>query len=353
MPKDLILSKAQQETLDSFTKIDEHFYTLHYKSDYFLDKLLKTGCSCLKETAEFIADEMNLSSKYLDIKTGRFACTSFNAVTQDNENILARNFDFKDSPCLAVWCEPENGYKSIGMIDLNFMLYGYKHQIIDKSKTKTKLLMAPYVCTDGINEKGLAIAVLEIKSKPAKQTAKGKLPLTTTCMIRAVLDKCATVEEAITLFNRYNMNDVLFCNYHYHLLDKTGKSVLLEYVDNKLRILDKPEFENENTSSFFCANFFVSRDGDNEKGFGYDRYDIVKNTVINKNGIVSQREAMLALKECNLNYPKFCYRVTTLWSAVYNTSKVSMELCAGMNYKNQYTLEVSKPSMVQKTKFDC
>ena len=59
-----------------------------------------------------------------------------------------------------------------------------------------------------MNEKGLSIGVLEVEKHPTFQMTK-KTNLTTTAIIRAVLDKAATVEEAIAIFEKYDMRDPL------------------------------------------------------------------------------------------------------------------------------------------------
>ena len=89
---------------------------------------------------------------------------------------------------------------------------------------------------DGINEKGFSIAVLQVRATPTKQNT-GKKPAITTVLIRAALDKCATVEEGIKLFATYDMQDLLGVNYHYQLSDAQGNSAIIEYIDNKMVVI--------------------------------------------------------------------------------------------------------------------
>jgi len=75
--------------------------------------------------------------------------------------------------------------------------FGYGKENLPKGISgKLPLLAAPYLPFNGMNEKGLAIAILqtpitELPNDPDKIT------LNTTTMIRLVLDKAATADEAL------------------------------------------------------------------------------------------------------------------------------------------------------------
>lgn len=65
-------------------------------------------------------------------------------------------------------------------------------------------LAAPYLPFDGINEKGVAIALLAVPEAEVSYSAD-KVTLSTTTAIRLVLDKAANVDEAIDLLKQYNI----------------------------------------------------------------------------------------------------------------------------------------------------
>ena len=203
-------------------------------------------------------------------------------------------------------------------------------------------MAAPYTAMDGINEKGFSVAVLEIKSKATKQST-GKKPIITTVAIRAALDKCETVEEAIELFASYDMHDSLGINYHYQLADSYGSSAIIEYVDNKMYVIRQDEKKN-----LVLTNYFLTEGGDNHDGRGYDRYEHIETTLNAKDGKLTENEAMKLLSECTLNYQHktLKHQVITLWSAVYNCNEKSMLLCAGMDYSKKYKFYVDKPCQI-------
>lgn len=315
----------------TFKQLDNNTYALKYENDYGLDSILERGVGSVGELAVLLQRHFHTKRGELKMKGGGFACTTFNAFNEKGEHILARNFDYKDAPCVVVWTAPEKGYKSVAVTDTNVMLYGEK---LSQAKNKNRLLLAPYACMDGVNEKGLAIAVLEIKTKATKQKT-GKKNITTTVMIRAVLDKCATVVEAIDLFRQYDMHDSLFCNYHYHIADAEGNSVVIEYVNNEMRLI-YPENKTQ-----YVMNFYLSSDGDNKKGFGYTREKWVKEAFAGKDGIMQEEQAMELLEKCRLDYKhKRGYMISSLWSAVYNCREKTMLLSTRMNYSKQYRFGV-------------
>ena len=200
---------------------------------------------------------------------------------------------------------------------------------------------------DGINEKGFCVGVLEIKSKATKQNT-GKKPIITTVAIRAALDKCETVDEAIELFSSYDMHDSIFINYHYQFADAYGASAIIEYVDNKMYVI-KQEKKN---GCLALTNYFLTPGGDNHDGRGYDRYEKIETTLKAKNGVLTEEEAMKLLSEVTLHYrhKTLKHMVITLWSSVYNCSEKSMLMCAGMNYDTAYKFYVDKPCEVIKVK---
>ncbi len=319
----------------SFKKLDNNIFLLKYENDYALDTLLSHGVKSVGELATFMQKYFKAHKGEIKMNKGGYACTTFNAFKENGDHIMARNFDYKDAPSIVVWTAPEKGYKSIAMTDTNVMLYGKK---LGEKDNKNRLLLAPYACMDGINEKGLCIAVVEIKTKATKQET-GKTPITTTVMIRAVLDKCANVEEAIELFKQYDMHDSLFCNYHYQISDASGKTAVIEYIDNKMVVL-RPE-----DKYLYLVNFYATPNTPVEKGFGYTREKWLHEEFDATNHIMDEDRAMQILEKCKLNYKhKRGYMITSLWSAVYNCTQKTMLLCAGMDYSKKYSFGIDAPA---------
>lgn len=340
-----LAAQRRDETLNTFKRIDDNIWTLEYKSSYGLDKLLEKGVSNIMDAVLFLQKQVQLPSLCANPVHGGFACSTFNAQTPEGQYILGRNFDYKEAPCVVCWTAPENGFRSVSVVDSTFFLHGTKYLSLKNAKKHLRVMGAPYTSMDGINEKGFSCAVLEIKTKATKQNT-GKKPIITTVALRAVLDKCETVDEAIDLFASYDMHDSLFINYHYQLADAKGTSAIIEYVDNKMYVIRQEKQDD----CLILTNYFLTPGGDNHDGRGYDRYERIEKRLKLTDGKISEDDAMQLLSECTLNYkhPTLGHNVITLWSAVYNCTEKSMLLSAGMDYSKKYKFYVDKPGEVLK-----
>ena len=332
--------ELQKKTLNSLTRVDRTLWMMEYFSPYGLDALLAEGKTSILGAVSFLQKEVRFPHLVPDPTHGGFACSTFNARTPDGDYILARNFDFKDAPCTVVWTHPEKGYRSMAVADNTFFAYGIKHVLLEKRKVPNRVMAAPYASMDGINEKGLVCAVLEIKAKPTKQQT-GKTPIMTMLAIRGILDKCATVKEAVEFLQSYDMRDMLGVNYHYHIADVSGKSVLVEYVNNKMYVIDQVS----EGAPQVLTNYFLTPGGDNSRELGRDRYENISCALEKSGGIMTDREAMKILSENTLNYHHdwMPHMVYTLWSNVFNLADRSMILCAGMDYTKTYRFSLDSP----------
>ena len=352
------LKNNQLATIRSAIKLSDSIYLLDYQSDYHLPELMSKGVSSIGELMAFAADALTLGLRVFRPGTDEGAgCTTFEAFTPDGNHLLARNFDFRSAPCFVVWTHPDTGYASISVVDNNFMAYGTSLRFNKLNSYRT--LLAPYCCVDGMNEKGLAIAVSQLRAKATNQNAPGKKDITTTAMIRAVLDTCADVDGAIDLIKSYNMHDSLWTNYHYQIVDAHGRSVIVEYIDNVLYIYERGSdeypvtgsvYEDDGLDRQYTANFSLTKDiGSFEiVQHGEDRAEAVKSVLRAKDGILTEREAMDLLSHVKLNYKhdRYPWSVNALWSAVYNTAEGTMKIAGNMDYKNIFTFRVNEPRRV-------
>lgn len=338
----------QYQMMKGVTRLDENIYLLDYTCDYDLDGMLEFGASNVGEMLAYLSKTTLFGVNAFKHGSGGFACSSFNALNERGEHIYGRNFDYKKAPCMVVWTHPEHGYASVAVADCNFMLYGDYNKPVSRAN-RLQTLMAPYCCMDGINEKGLAIGILELKTKATKQQT-GKKPISTTVAIRAILDKCATVDEAIELLKSYDMHDAFFCCYHYQITDAAGKSAVIEYVNNEMRLIYPEPMANGGHPCQCITNFFLSEDGDNSKGFGQDRYEAMTQALAESGGTLSDSEAMELLEKVQLNYrhEKYPWQVTTLWSAVYNSNALTAQIAAGLDYSKVYEFKVDSPCAAER-----
>lgn len=347
--------KAHNLTKDTAQQIDSNIYLLDYNNEYYLDEILESGCSSIAQLIGFATKKFNKDFIIGDQKGS--GCTTFDLHNPDGDHLLARNFDFKEAPCFVVWTHPEGKYASLAVVDNNFMLYGKKHSLWKKDSSQ--VLLAPYCCVDGMNEEGLAIAVLQIRAAATKQTDKSKKDITTTLMIRAVLDTCKNVDEAIELISSYNMIDSLFTNYHYQIVDRSGRSVTVEYINNELKIYERNSekypaagsiFEDDGLDFQYVCNYAMTKNTDGFKAemHGSDRTDAVIKAMGENNNVMTELEAMDLLSHVMLDYdhPKYPWNIISLWSIVYNTEKGTVKIAANGEFERIYSFSIAEPCKI-------
>ena len=101
-----------------------------------------------------------------------------------------------------------------------------------------------FFALDGINEKGFAIADLMAGDEVETHQNTGKSALTTSTAICYLLKNAANVDEALKLLQGIDMHSDIGAAHHYAMADASGKSVVVEYVDNKMVVVDSPAVTN-------------------------------------------------------------------------------------------------------------
>ena len=318
-------------TLVSFKQLNEHpFYEMTYHADYNLDEFLVNGAATDDDLVSFVTKQV-LKGISFDVNPDG-ACSTFVATNLEDENLFGRNFDYVHSIGLIVRTQPKNGYKSISLVNLNHLGLSLENMPTKNLINRVITLAAPYAPLDGMNEKGLAIGVLVIEDGKVHQNT-GKVPITTTSAIRMVLDKAATVDEAIELLKNYDMNSSGETGYHFQIADATGNTAVVEYINNEMHVLTKEE-------GHTAATNFVLYNGMNS-GYGQDRYEKIKAKQEETNGIMSEDEAMDLL----LSVPAQGMREVeggegipsdTQWSCVYNLDDLTLQICTTRDKSRTY-----------------
>lgn len=320
-------------TLMSFKELnDQPFYEMTYYADYGLDEFLESGAATDDELVSFVTKKI-LKGVSFDVNPDG-ACSTFIATTPEEDDLFGRNFDYVPSIGLIVRTAPKDGYESISVVNLNHLGLSTENMPTKNLLNRVITLAAPYAPLDGMNEKGLAIGVLVITEGVVHQDT-GKVPITTTSAIRMVLDKAATVDEAIALLKQYDMNSSGETGYHFQIADANGDTAIVEYINNEMHVLTKEE-------GYTAATNFVLYN-DLNLGYGQDRYEKIKETQEATNGIMTEEEALDLL----LNVPAQGVREVegssegipsdTQWSCVYNLDDLTLQICTSRDRSRIYT----------------
>ena len=350
-PVQLLRNRQQARTVKSLTELEEgRFFRLDYKADYRLQDFIEADLAS-KEAVQGGVAQMLLDFSSMpagSLAALRPACSAFQAVTPDGEVIYGRNFDydFDDGSAIVMRTRPRGAYRSMTLVSMDHVgLSGA--QLSDGDTDLSMLVAAPYAMMDGMNEKGLAVSVLALTGGGcACQYEEGKHALMTTVLMRLLLDRAATVDEALSLCRNYNFfadgeqrgvpsGDKT--NYHFLLSDASGRSVVLEYVRDGglkgngpwvMKVLEER-----------CVTNFYLAEGWRSVIRPDKRYDVLLQTLAEKQAVMTESEAMALLQAVS---QKASRRgdVRTQWSVVYNLTRRTATICPAGDYSHPYSVSL-------------
>jgi hypothetical protein len=318
-------------TLNSLEQVNGNdknypFYTMTYKSNYGFDDYLQSGSKNLLEYKKFIIEKtMNGVGSGFNAKTPN--CSSFTAITYNGDKLFARNLDLNTAMPLLLMTNPNSGYKSMSMADLEVLGIDIRKLPLPISVNSIRALGAPYVPLDGMNEHGLAVSALTANGSYSFDESN-KVSLNDVSLIRMVLDKATNVEEAVKMIENYNMDFLLPSGpNHFMIADATGASVVIEYIKGELKTVysDKP---------YQIVTNFILYNNPNG-GDGLDRYQRIEAKLKDTDGILTEKEAMKILLENAIPGRE-------QWSVVYNLTQKKAYICVGKNYENIYEFDLDQ-----------
>lgn len=314
---------------EQMTQLESGLSAVRYSGDTLFDKFLEQGGAATDaELVGFLQSHIVQSAGELRLSSNAFGCSTIAVKNNAGEALFGRNFDWFSSEALIVQNKPKNGYASISTVNTNFIQTAYGSFMSLPEKMRT--LVSLYAPLDGVNEKGLAAAVLYIEDAAAINQSTDKPDLTTTTAIRLVLDKAASVDEAITLLNLYDMHDSLGMMVHFALSDTTGRSVSIEYVEGKMVVTETP----------VVTNFYLA--AGNKQGLGSSQSHIRFNTLTELLAatptmeMTDVRDALSSVSKRHFNDGE-----TTEWSIVYNQTQGVAQYYHRENYDKVYTIHIS------------
>ena len=382
VPASLVSNPAKLKMLHSIQDLDDgRFFYLDYTADYKLDILSKanvtTNDGLIGFVLKYLCDApMPQTKAKLNYDAG---CSAFAATTPDGSRIMGRNFDYShgNEPIAAalVRTAPTGKLKSISLVDGYWIGYrqnlyhSFSQDVKEFNEKKVQdlsyVMGFPYLLMDGMNEAGFAICVLHLDGKPTQQT-NTQTKLTTTVLMRYLLDNAHSVDEAITMVKQIDLHVPNGNgNYHFYVADATGRHAVLEYVwdakhrdarfiddeiydgNGKITGFDYPDVK-PNTLDVMndkhcVSNFYVSPTMDcSAKGpirsqHGKTRYDIMDFVLTQNNDCLTEARAMNLLDDVSQAESPTDVTSHTQWSVVYNLSERKATVCVNRNYDKPFT----------------
>lgn len=382
VPASLINDPAKLKMLQSIQDLDDgRFFYLDYTADYKLDLMKESSITTNEGLIGFVLNNLCDSPKApanakLNYDAG---CSAFAAKTPEGKYIMGRNFDYShgNEPIAAalVRTAPEGKLKSISLVDGYWIgyrqnLYHYFSDDVkvfnEKKKQDLSYIMGfPYLLMDGMNEAGFAICVLHLDGKPTQQNGNAN-KLTTTVLMRYLLDNARSVDEAVRMVKEVDLHvPDGNGNYHFYVADATGKHAVLEYVwdeehrdarfiddeiyysNGKIKGFNYPDVMPNTlhvmTDKHCVSNFYISPTMDcSAKGplksqHGKTRYDIMDFVLTQNNDCLTEERAMSLLDDVSQAENPTEVTSHTQWSVVYNLSEGKATVCVNRNFSKPFT----------------
>lgn len=293
---------------------------------YFNEFIEQGGVSNDDDLIQFIVDNITKGLIPISMKAPEVGCSSFTVIDENGNNLFGRNYDFASTSSLILHTNPGNGrHASISSVDLQFLGLG---DGIDGLMDKLTAIAAAYAPLDGMNDAGVSCGIYMSYQGPGDESYStdqqtDKPDLTSTTMLRMILDYADDVDEAVDLVKKYDFHDSANSSFHYMVADKSGKSAILEWVnedatdstdiDGTKRVLkvyyndqDERLGEDEAKNNFqYITNFIVTpgyyANENQEDMKGLDRYNYIKNTInpdgTNSEGKFTKEKSLNLLKD--------------------------------------------------------
>ena len=310
-------------TLASFQKLSDRdeahrdgaVYQINFSGDYFFDEFLSQGgASNDAELISFVTRSITKGIIPMHIKTSSIACSAFTADTQSGDRVFGRNYDFSATNTAIVYTDPGEGrHASYSTIDLSFLGLDADKDV-ETIGQKFLTLAAPYVPLDGINDAGVACGIFmsyqgEGKGTPT-DTQTDKPDITSTTLLRLILDYADSVEDAVALAQQYDLHDSASSCFHYMVADSTGRSAILEWVgtdadhdadgaQRQLNVLWNDTDALSDSADWQVVTNFIKTpgyyDGTTAERKGLDRYEHLTAALRETDGIVADKDAAMDL----------------------------------------------------------
>ena len=310
-------------TLASFQKLSDRdeahrdgaVYQINVSGDYSFDEFLSQGgASNDAELISFVTRSITKGIIPMHIKTSSIACSAFTADTQSGDRVFGRNYDFSATNTAIVYTNPGEGrHASYSTIDLSFLGLDADKDV-ETVGQKLLTLAAPYVPLDGINDAGVACGIFmsyqgEGKGTPT-DTQTDKPDLTSTTLLRLILDYADSVEDAVALAQQYDLHDSASSCFHYMVADSTGRSAILEWVgtdadhdadgaERQLNVLWNDTDALSDSADWQVVTNFIKTPGyyddTTAEMKGLDRYEHLAAALRETDGIVADKNAAMDL----------------------------------------------------------
>lgn len=309
-------------------QLESGLSAIKYDGDYGFDEFLRHGgASSDAEVVSYLSQKLLSDAGGFSFESMPFGCSTVSVKDENGNALFGRNFDWNTCNAMIVQNMPKNGYASVSTVNTDFIsMSGMKISLLP---AKAQAIICLYAPLDGMNEKGFAVSVNMIQDSATISQNSDKPDITTTTAIRLLLDKAASVDEALELLKKYDMHASMGYMMHLALADANGKSVVVEYINNEMIVNETP----------VVTNFYFAEGEKNGIGTAqsHERYDILMKALADHKTMNMEdvRDALDSVSK--KNFGEF---ESTEWSIVFNQSTGEAHYYHRENYDNRYTFNI-------------
>ena len=321
------------KSANSCVKLDDGLYYMEYKGDDGFDGLMaKGGFEKADDMVGYIIEFLSTGHYKPEVETSKepYGCSALTVKTPDGSVMMGRNFDFPSAIGVIMHCIPDKGYETITTFNVEFYQFGEEFKP-EGFKNQYMCLAGLFVALDGLNEKGLAIADLMAGDSIETHQRTSKPDLTTTAAIPYMLKNAANVDEALKLLEGIDMHSDIGTAHHYAMADISGRSVVVEYVDNKMVVTESPAVANH----YLCEqklNVGLTE--------GDDRYDRLCQRFDQTQGVMSEKQLTDAI--ATVSQPQRKGFLGTAWTMVMDLSHPSVTYYSLRHFNKPFHFALSR-----------
>ncbi len=323
----LIVFRNPIRTLCSFRKISNtDMYCMDYYGNYNIDKVYEHGVD-----VKYI--ELSLIKIYFPFFLAPFiykivvskdplpalpasGCSVISCRNKNRDVIVGRNFEFEDDSFLLLKIKVGPHHHSVVLLDMAYLNLSRKKLKNLSFINRCRLLFAPYVVEDGMNDKGPTVA--EMCTGDTMMHEKGNKPdIFESLLFRVILDYAGSVDEAIEVIKRFNIH-FLYCLEHFMVTDSQGNSAVFEYTNNNMEVIKSSGNYQIATNHILYGN--TQEQNENQ----CSRYKKAEHFLDSLKGNLDLKNTTSMMKELSDQ--------RTIWTSIYNLTTGSFFIACKRDY---------------------
>ena len=317
----------------SVEKLDDGLYYMEYRGDDGFDGLMaQGGFESADQMVSYVIEFLSKGHCKKEVNTRKtdFGCSALTVKTPEGGVLMGRNFDFPSALGVVLHTIPDRGYETITTFNVEFYGFGKDYKP-EGFMNQYLALTGLFVALDGINEKGLAIADLMAGDTIQTHQRTSKPDLTTTAAISYLLKNAANVDEALELLRGIDMHSDIGSAHHYAMADASGKSVVVEYVNDEMVVVESPAVANH----YLCeAKFNVGlSEGD-------DRYDKLCRRYEQTGGLMTKEQLTETIEAVSQQEREGF--LGTAWTMVMDLKHPSVTYYSRCHFNKPFRFELQK-----------